>query len=119
MTFAAWFFVVLIAIESGGDDHARGRNGELGPLQIKQIVLDDVARFTGLQFTPEDCFDREKAIRIAKIYLNHYCTRERLGHEPTLEDAVRIWNGGPDGWAELSTKAHWRKFQAKRKQLGR
>lgn len=119
MTLAAWFFTVLIAIESGGNNLARGKAGELGPLQIKQVVLDDVNRFTGLGYVPEDCYDREKSIRIARIYLNHWCTRERLGHEPTLEDAVRIWKGGPDGWTDFSTKAHWRKFQAERKRQGR
>ena len=35
----------LIAVESGGNDQAKGRHGELGPLQIKSIMVRDVNRF--------------------------------------------------------------------------
>jgi hypothetical protein len=36
----------LIQIESGGNDQARGRHGELGALQIKPILVRDVNRIS-------------------------------------------------------------------------
>lgn len=112
MDVPLYVILALIAVESGGNDRAVGRAHERGCLQIKQVVVDDCNRFTGLGFVWDDAWDRERSIRMFRIYVYHYATRERLGREPTIQDAVRIWNGGPDGWRESATLAHWKKVRA-------
>jgi soluble lytic murein transglycosylase-like protein len=102
--------LALIAVESGGDNFARGRADELGCLQIRPIVVRDLRRL-GYRFTLADRTDRAKSIEMCQFYLAHYATAELLGHEPTDEDRARIWNGGPDGWGELHTKKYWHKVQ--------
>lgn len=112
MTLPALFIAALIAVESGGDDRAVGDNGKaFGCLQITSAVLRDHRRLTGEIIRPEQCFDRFTSISICHTYLAHYCTRERLGHEPTLEDAARIWVGGPDGWKKDVTLPYWEKVR--------
>lgn len=102
----------LIMVESAGNDHAVGKDGKsFGPLQITDICREDVNRIAGTHFTREDCFNRVTSAVMLHIYLDHYCTRKRIGRWPTWEDAARIWNGGPDGWRENCTLAYWRKVE--------
>lgn len=81
----------------------------VGPFQISQAYLDDVNRISGINYTREDCYHYAYAKKITEIYLRHYCTKERLGHEPSARDYCRIHNGGPDGWKEQCTLAYWYK----------
>ena len=109
----AILIAALIMVESGGRAHPpRGRDGEVGPLQIRAVVVDDLRRL-GHQFTYEDRHDRAKSEEMCRLYLGHYATAERLGREPTLEDMARIWNGGPRGYRKVSTKAYWRKVRVR------
>lgn len=114
MTLSA-FLSVLILVESGGDDTARGTRGERGALQIRPCVVQDVNRFAGTRYRVADMHRRDVAEFVATVYLTHYCTRERIGHTPTAEDFARIWNGGPDGWREPATVRYWRRVQPKLK----
>lgn len=95
------FLMALAAVESGNDNAAVGRNGELGALQIGTHAHMD-ASFVLIQsgqpyYRHHDMHDWEKACETARAYLRRYCTAERLGREPTLIDAARIWHGGPNG----------------------
>lgn len=100
----------LIAVESNGRDRAIGDNGRAkGALQIWQVVVTDVNRAYGTRYTHDDAFVRARAIEICKMYLGIYCTQKRLGRTPTLEDAARIWNGGPNGYKKTATLAYWKK----------
>ena len=102
----------MIIAESGANPKAIGAKGEVGCLQIRQGVLDDVNRFQDkIHFTREDCFDRSRSIAICRAYLAHYCTRESIGHEPTLENMAQVWNGGPSGWKKPETLAFWEKVE--------
>ena len=111
MSVPTSLILALIAVESGGNDHAQGDNFQAwGCLQIHQAVLDDVKRIA----SPEryyNVFVRDDAIWVCRTYLNHYVTRSRLGREPTLQDYARSWNGGPKGWQKDSTLAYWVKVQ--------
>ena len=89
-------------------DHGRA----LGGLQITQPVVDDVDRFSGQHWTHQDAEDPAIAEEMLRIYEGHWATSARLGHEPTLEDMARIWNGGPDGWRKPSTLGYWAKVQS-------
>lgn len=105
----------LVKVESAGnpravgDKDALGRPRALGCLQIWSVVVQDVNRVHGTRYVHADAFDPAKAERICRLYLAIYCTPRRLGRTPTLEDAARIWNGGPSGWKKNSTKSYWQK----------
>ena len=100
----------LIAVESGGNDRAVGDSGKAkGALQIWDVVIKDVNRVYGTRYVHDDAFDRTHAVTICKKYLAIYCTERRLGRAPTLEDAARMWNGGPNGHKKSVTLPYWEK----------
>ncbi len=106
----------LIEIESNGRDNLVGdkhlNDHAYGPLQIRRPCVEDVNRRGGTTYRAEDCLDnRALSIEICKKYLDQYATKKRLGHEPTLEDMARIWNGGPNGYRMKSTIPYWIKVQ--------
>lgn len=105
--------LALIQIESSGNDLAVGDKGKAyGCLQIHKIYVDDVNRILGVEkYVHKDAFDRLNAIDMFITYTNHYATYERLGREPTVEDYIRIHNGGPDGWKNPATLKHWNKVK--------
>lgn len=80
-----------------------------GPYQISDAYLADVNRISGCNYTREDCYNPVLARRIVIIYLTHYGTRERLGHQPSTRDYCRIHVAGPDGWREHCSLAYWYK----------
>jgi soluble lytic murein transglycosylase-like protein len=93
----------LIQIESNGNDHARGRHGELGALQIKPIMVRDVNRIMGTSYTHQQVTNRTIAIFIAKSYFAHY------GRNLSDESLARLWQGGPKGLRKNSTRAYARR----------
>lgn len=112
MTFPLYFLMALIAVESGGNTRAVGDQGRsLGCLQIRREVVHDVNRIARTKFTHADARNAEKSLIMCRIYLQHYCTAARLQREPTLEDAARIWNGGPNGWKSHATDDYWSKVR--------
>ncbi len=97
-------------VESGGDLWAIGNKFDkhhrprlpsqwaYGPLQIKQILCDDVNRIFGTHYEAKKLLgDRATSVVIRDKYLSHYATKKRLGHEPTTEDMARLWYAGPRG----------------------
>jgi hypothetical protein len=106
----------LIAVESGGNDHAIGdrhlNNKAYGPLQIRQPCVDDVNRIWRTNYRAEDMLgNRQLSISVCKAYIALYATEKRLGRQPTAEDMARIWNGGPNGWKKSSTLSYWEKVR--------
>jgi len=100
----------LVQVESNGNPRAVGDNGKaLGALQIWSVVVLDVNRAKGTRYTHKDAFDPAKAEAICRAYLSIYATPRRLGRTPTMEDAARIWNGGPNGWKKKATDSYWQK----------
>jgi len=108
-------------IESGGDVHAIGDNGNAwGPMQITQGVSDDVNEYYARDFTRDQCFDRFHSKQIFFLYSDIYATEDRIGRKVTLEDRARIWHCGPEGWNnKLDDKAkvkrakeYWKKVKA-------
>lgn len=93
----------LIQIESGGNDLAKGRHGELGALQIKPILVRDVNRIMGTHYAHGQVTNRAIASFIAKSYLAHY------GRNLSDESLARIWQGGPKGHRKTSTRAYARR----------
>lgn len=103
----------LIAIESGGNDHARGRHGELGALQVRPCVVADVNRIAGTSYRWTQMTNRWAALGVFRIYTRHYCSAARLGRQATNQDVARVWHGGPDGWKRRKTLPYWRRVETK------
>jgi hypothetical protein len=93
----------LIQIESGGNDLAKGRHGELGALQIKPILVRDVNRIMGTHYAHQQVTNRAVSTFIANAYLAHY------GKNLSDENLARIWQGGPKGHRKTSTRAYARR----------
>jgi soluble lytic murein transglycosylase-like protein len=90
----------LIQVESGGNDQARGRHGELGALQIKSIMVRDINRIMGTHYAHAQVTNRATATFIAQSYLAHY------GRNLSDESLARLWQGGPKGPKLSSTRAY-------------
>lgn len=93
----------LIAVESNGNDQARGRHGELGALQIKAILVRDVNRIMGTSYAHAQVTNRATATFIAQSYLAHY------GKNLSDESLARLWQGGPKGAKKSFTRAYGRR----------
>lgn len=79
-----------------------------GCLQIRRPYVKDVNDRFGTSYKASDCLgDRKLSVWIFERYMEMYCTKERLGHEPTYEDVARIHNGGPNGWKSPATLKYW------------
>ncbi len=102
-------------VESKGDPSAVGKDGELGSFQIKKIYVDDVNRiiWRGGEYSYGDRKNRHLSREMVKIYLGWYATRSKIGRRVTLEDFVRIHNGGPQGHKKECTKPYWEKVKAR------
>lgn len=110
---SAALIAALIQVESRGRDQITGDNGKaFGCLQIREEVLADVRRLTGINLRLQDMFDRKISVQVCAYYLGYWGDSERLGHVATNEDLARIWNGGPDGWRQTETWGYWLKVQA-------
>jgi hypothetical protein len=97
----------LIQIESHGNDHARGRHGELGALQIKPIMVRDANRLMGTHYAHTQVTNRAVATFIAHAYLSHY------GRNLSDESLARIWQGGPKALKRSSSRAYGRRVMRK------
>ena len=109
----AELLAALIAVESGGNDLARGRHGELGALQVRPCVVADVNRVAGTSYRWAEMTNRWAALGVFRIYTGHYCTESRLGRPATNQDLARVWHGGPSGWKRRKTVAYWKRVQTR------
>jgi len=102
----------LIQIESGGNDQAKGRHGELGALQIKSIMVRDINRIMGTHYAHNQMTNRAVSTFIATAYLSHY------GKNLSEESLARIWQGGPKGHRKTSTRAYARRVMRQLQSMG-
>ena len=94
----------LIEVESGGVVGAVGDGGRaVGVLQIWPIMVQDVNRIAGTEYTLADRLSPEKSKEMARTYFNHY------GKKWTVEQAARHWNSGPNTTA--GTDGYWNKVK--------
>jgi len=100
-------------VETNHDPHAIGDGGaSYGILQIKQIAIDDVNRKFGTSYKHEDAFKIKCAEEIFTLYISMWADHleKKEGREATIEDMVRIWNGGPRGYKKSSTINYYYKY---------
>ncbi|MFA5130653.1 MAG: lytic transglycosylase domain-containing protein [Patescibacteria group bacterium] len=106
-------FRAVCKVESDNNPKAIGDKGRsYGIAQIQKEAVRDANDTLRTRYTHEDCFDPALSRKIFVAYLSRYCTEKRLGREPTMEDASRIWNGGPNGYKKQATIKYWQKLSA-------
>lgn len=97
-------------VESQNGKYIKGKNGEIGPYQMKRIVIDDVNRIIGKKtYKYEDARNEEKARKICEFYILYWS--RKAGCEFSEEAMARIWNGGPNGYKKKSTIKYWKKIK--------
>ncbi len=99
--------MILITIESGGDNKAIGDAGKAyGCLQIHAVMVQDFNRITGKRYTHHDAFCRSKSIEMAQATLTHYRRHieATTGRKASVRDLARIWNGGGSAWKPQNTQ---------------
>jgi len=104
----------IIMVESAGDNNAVGDNGKaVGCLQIWPCVVENCNRILGRQtFTLADRTNWVASIAMFRHYVGHYCTRKRLGREPTWQDMALTWHYGPRGPWIQDRHGYWAKVQS-------
>lgn len=118
----------MMHVETDGNWNKPGDDGRsLGPLQISYAYykdahgynrrLNDKADRLIRRQWADSAFNWDSSVTTVHGYMNRYCTAKRIGRTPTYRDAVRIHNGGPNGWKKPSTVRYWRKVEAKYMEL--
>jgi len=109
----------IVAVESGGDARAIGDNGAAyGVLQIHAAYAQDAAGYERENWTHEDAFDEEIAVKMFVAYMERYAKKQRLGGPATAEQIARIHNGGPNGYKRRATDKYWSKVKAELIRMG-
>jgi len=83
-----------------------------GILQIRKIAIDDVNRVYGTNYSHQDAFYEDCAEEIFQLYTDYWANKvcERSGRDATINDIVRIWNGGPTGYLQNCTENYLEKY---------
>ena len=100
-------------IESNHNPQVIGDGGaSYGILQIKEIAIKDVNLKYGTNYKHEDAFNVKCAEEIFSLYIQMWVDnfKKKEGREATIEDIVRIWNGGPNGYKKKSTIKYYKKY---------
>ena len=81
-------------------DRKNGVYKAYGPLQMWQIIVNDVNRIAGTNYRHSDAHDFNKAKTMCYLYLKHYIkyVQSKLDRPLTLKDVGMMWNGGPNGY---------------------
>ncbi len=83
---------------------AKGKNGEIGPLQITKACFKD-SKVAG---NYHNCNDLAFSIKVAEAYLNRYAKNAVLAND--YQTMARTWNGGPN-YSVKKTNGYWSRFQ--------
>jgi len=94
------------------ESNAVGDDGDsLGAFRIKlsfwTVAVTYDPSLTENGETHQDVTNETYARMVITAYMNLYATVSRIGRVPKVEDVVRIFRGGPDGWKDESTTAYW------------
>lgn len=120
--------IAMMHVETDGNWNKPGDDGKsIGPLQISYAYYKDAWGYNRRLKPSEErmvrvlwrhaAFNWDSAVGTTHRYMKRYCTAKRIGRTPTVRDAVRIHNGGPNGWKKPSTVRYWRKVEAKYMEL--
>ena len=106
----------IVWVESKGNANAKSRDGSVGIVQIKPVMVKEVNRICKIKgidkrFTLADRKNTAKSAEMFWIYQEFYnpdLNRDSLSKED-MEIMARKWNGGPEGHRKKGTKKYWRK----------
>ena len=106
----------IVWVESKGNANAKSKDGSVGIIQIKPVMVKEVNRICKIQgldkkFTLADRKNPEKSAEMFWIYQEFYnpdINKDSLSKED-MEIMARKWNGGPNGHKKKATKKYWRK----------
>jgi len=106
----------IVWVESKGNANAKSRDGSVGIIQIKPVMVKEVNRICKIKgldkkFTLADRKNPNKSEEMFWIYQEFYnpdLNRDSLS-KSDLEMMARKWNGGPNGHKKKATKKYWRK----------
>jgi hypothetical protein len=112
------FFSSIAWIESSHNPKAKSKDGSIGIVQIKPVMVKEVNRICQLRgidkrFTLADRQSKSKSKQMFWIYQKFYNPTvdfERLSQKE-MEILARKWNGGPKGHIKNATKKYWRKVE--------
>jgi hypothetical protein len=106
----------IVWVESKGDANAKSKDGSVGVIQIKPVMVKEVNRICKIngikkRFTLADRNDPKKSADMFWIYQEFYHPElkwDSLSVE-NMESLARKWNGGPNGDKKRATRKYWRK----------
>lgn len=106
----------IVWVESKGNANAKSRDGSVGIIQIKPVMVKEVNRICKIKgldkkFTLTDRKNPRKSEEMFWIYQEFYNPDLNLDSLSEKDMAVlaRKWNGGPNGDRKRATKKYWRK----------
>lgn len=106
----------IVWVESKGNANAKSKDGSVGIIQIKPVMVKEVNRICKIQgldikFTLADRKNPKKSEEMFWIYQEFYNPGLNLDSLSQEDMAVlaRKWNGGPNGDRKRATKKYWRK----------
>jgi len=106
----------IVWVESKGNANAKSRDGSVGIIQIKPVMVKEVNRICKIKgldkkFTLADRKNPRKSSEMFWIYQEFYnpdINWDTLSQKD-LEVLARKWNGGPSGDRKRATRKYWRK----------
>ena len=106
----------IVWVESKGNTNAKSRDGSVGIIQIKPVMVKEVNRICKIKgidkrFTLADRKNPRKSAEMFWIYQEFYnpdLNRDSLSKHD-MEIMARKWNGGPEGHRKKATKKYWKK----------
>ena len=106
----------IVWVESKGNANAKSKDGSVGVIQIKPVMVKEVNRICKIQgldkkFTLADRKSPRKSAEMFWIYQEFYnpdLNLDSLSKED-MATLARKWNGGPKGHLKRGTKKYWRK----------
>lgn len=106
----------IVWVESKGNANAKSRDGSVGIIQIKPVMVKEVNRICQIQglrkrFTLADRKNPRKSEEMFWIFQEFYNPDLNLDSLSEKDMAVlaRKWNGGPNGHKKRATKKYWKK----------
>jgi hypothetical protein len=106
----------IVWVESKGNANAKSKDGSVGIIQIKPVMVKEVNRICKIKgidkkFTLADRKNPNKSEEMFWIYQEFYnpsIKRDSLSNGD-LELIARKWNGGPNGHLKKATRTYWKK----------
>jgi hypothetical protein len=110
------FYNAIVWVESKGSTTAKTKDGSLGIVQIRPVMVKEVNRICKIkgidrQYKLTDRTDPEKSYEMFWIYQEFYHPDVNWASITIadMEMMAKRWNGGPTGEKKKSTKKYWRK----------